>query len=304
MWKKIAIILMLPLLLMSTQIVNAGIQNFAWINPIVGDDPYYATTVVAYKTGTWWNISIGVYNNYLTPPPPPRTNLPINVTAVKVYFSWGKWYNQSFTPPLHIEPFGVNVLTIGNLTPPLTEAPETWMYSYTAYVEYIPQGSNTPITDWSHSDSNFAVMSDDHFTAFQIFNKLQSIMRTPISLESINSTEARVLMVKASMEFTLGKSSYVSGSFTDAKTHLVTADNYFSAALNAWSSTGTALENSTIDYYSALTNATKRNADAGLIQANAALNNSYGWIFFGLGWMLIGIGIIVYGTRKPKVAQS
>jgi uncharacterized membrane protein YGL010W len=50
-----------------------------------------------------------------------------------------------------------------------------------------------------------------------------------------------------------------------------------------------------LDYYDSL-------AKAQIIQANAALNNSYGWIFFGIGWILIGVGIIVYGARKPKAS--
>jgi CHASE3 domain sensor protein len=111
-------------------------------------------------------------------------------------------------------------------------------------------------------------------------------------------------MVEAFMEFTLGQQSYRSGAFTDAKIHLQTADNDINALLVAWNEQGTAFENAMLEYYQALANATKKQADAVIIQANAALNTSYGWIFFGLGWTLIGIGIIIYGAKKPKAATT
>ncbi len=305
MMKKLATII--PILLLSllcfAQTATADIQHFNWINPTAGEDPYYDANVVAYQTGTWWNISLSIQNNYLTPPPPPRINLPVNITAIRVYFDWGKWYNYTFSTPVYMEPFEVKVFNIGNVTPPLDEAPETWKHSYTVYVEYIPQGSTTPLTDWTWSGNNFAAMSADHFTAFQLYNKLSGMMMgggTPFMITNV--TEAQVLMIKAFLEFSLGEQSYGSGSFADAKTHLQNADNYFNAALDAWNERGTAFENTMLEYYGALANATKKQADAELIQANAALNNSYGWIFFGLGWVLIGIGIIIYGAKKPKVA--
>ncbi|MEM3703257.1 MAG: hypothetical protein QXX79_02385 [Candidatus Bathyarchaeia archaeon] len=81
------ILLILPLLLLAflatAKSSVARIEQFAWTNPTIGEDLYYGRTVVAYKEGTPWNISISVYNDYLTPPPPPRIYLPINVTAIK-----------------------------------------------------------------------------------------------------------------------------------------------------------------------------------------------------------------------------
>jgi hypothetical protein len=38
-------------------------------------------------------------------------------------------------------------------------------------------------------------------------------------------------------------------------------------------------------------------------QADAAVNQSYSWILFGIGFILIGIAAIVYAYRKPKVAS-
>jgi len=287
-------------LLLPNRTASAGIQHFSWINPTVGDDPYYDEYVVAYKTGTPWNTSISVYNNYLTPPPPPRIYMAINVTAIKVYFDWGKWYNFTFSPPVRMGPLEVRVFNIGNLTPPLAEAPETWVHSYTIYVEYVPEGGDTPVMDWYWYDDNFAVMSEDHFDAFKLYNKLIWIGEVGVPFQGVNVTEAQVLMVKASIEFTLGEQSYRSGAFTDAETHFGNADNYMTASIAAWNDQGTAFENAMLEYYRALANATKKQADADYLQANAALNNSYGWIFFGVGWTLIGLGIIIYSAKKPK----
>ena len=282
--------------LLATKTAAASIQHFAWINPSVGEDLYYHQNVVAYETGTWWNISISVYNDYLTPPPPPRINLPVNITAIKVYFDWGEWYNYTFTTPVRMEPLEVKVFNIGNVTPPLTVAPETWVHSYTVYVEYIVEEDTTPLMDWYWHGDNFAVMSEAHFNSFQLYNKLKNIMSGITILPStINVTEAQVLFVKAYTEYTLGRQYYTNGDFENAKTYFQNADLYFTQALDAWSERGTAFEDTMLDYYDSL-------AKAQIIQANAALNNSYGWIFFGIGWILIGVGIIVYGARKPKAS--
>ena len=292
------ILLLAPLL--NTRNVTASIQRFAWINATVGEDPYYRQNVVAYKAGTPWNISISVYNDYLTPPPPPRIYLPVNITAIKVYFDWGAWYNYTFKTPVRMNPLEVRVFNIGNLTPIISAVPETWVYSYTVYVEYVTSIDPSPKMDWTWSGSNFAVMSEAHFHSFLLYNKLKGFMTTPIPPSLINSTEAQVLLIKAYLEYTIGLQHYRNGAFEDARVHLQSADVYFADALNAWNQRGTAFEDAMLAYYNALTNATGKNADAELIQANAALNNAYGWIFFGIGWILIGVGIIVYGARKPK----
>ncbi|MDI6806034.1 MAG: hypothetical protein QMD20_05170, partial [Candidatus Bathyarchaeia archaeon] len=197
----------------------------------------------AYKTGTWWNISISVYNDYLTPPPPPRINMPVNITAIKVYFDWGEWYNYTFTTPVQMKPLEVKVFNVGNVTPPLTVAPETWVHSYTVYVEYIVEGETAPRMDWYWYDDNFAVMSEDHFNGFQLYNKLKNIM-TGITIppSAINATEAQVLFVKAYMEYILGRQYYSNGEFENAETHFQNADLYFADALTAWNERGTNFE--------------------------------------------------------------
>jgi hypothetical protein len=291
---SLLVLLLIPLL--ATKTATASIQHFAWINPSVGEDLYYRQNVVAYKTGTWWNISISVYNDYLTPPPPPRIYMPVNITAIKVYFDWGEWYNYTFTTPVQMQPFEVKVFNVGNVTPPLTVAPETWVHSYTVYVEYSVEGLTAPQMDWYSRGDNFAVMSEDHFDSFQLYNKLKGFMTSITILPpAINATEAQVLFVKAYIEYTLGRQYYSNGEFENAKAYFQSADLHVNEALAAWNERGTAFEDAMLDYY-------ESSAKAQIIQANAALNNSYGWIFFGIGWILIGVGIIVYGAKKPKTS--
>jgi len=298
----ISIILLLTPLL-NARNATASIQRFAWINATLGEDAYYGRTVIAYKAATTWNISISVYNDYfyLTPPPPQRVYLPVNITAIKVYFDWGAWYNHTFKTPVHMKPQEVMVFNIGNLTPTISAVPETWVYSYTVHVEYVAETDPSP-KNWTWSGSNFAIMSEAHFNSFLLYNKLKGIMTgiTVLPPSLINLTEAQVLLVRAYLEYTLGLQYYRNGAFEDARVHLQSADVYFADALNAWSERGTAFEDAMLEYYNALASAAEKNADAELIQANAALNNAYGWIFFGIGWILIGVGIIVYGARKPK----
>ncbi|MGQ9725858.1 MAG: hypothetical protein ACUVQL_01865, partial [Candidatus Bathycorpusculaceae bacterium] len=81
----------------------------------------------------------------LLTPPPPRIYLPVNVTAIKVYFDCGAWYNYTFSTPVRMEPLEVKVFNVGNTTPPLTNVPETWVHSYTVYVEYVHEGDTAPL---------------------------------------------------------------------------------------------------------------------------------------------------------------
>jgi hypothetical protein len=65
---KKKILLIMPLLLLALVLTAkpsaARIDHFAWINPTIGEDLYYGRTVVAYKEGTPWNISLSVYNDF------------------------------------------------------------------------------------------------------------------------------------------------------------------------------------------------------------------------------------------------
>ncbi|MEM3703258.1 MAG: hypothetical protein QXX79_02390 [Candidatus Bathyarchaeia archaeon] len=209
-----------------------------------------------------------------------------------------------------MNPLEVKVFNIWNYTPSIAVAPETWTHAYTVYVEYIVEGEDVRRMDWYWSGSNFAVMLRAHFECFQLYNKLNNIIGGVTSMP-LNSTEARILLAKTSIEYNLGRQYYINGAFEDARTHFAYAETYLNEALVVGEERGIAFEdamlgyyNATTEYYNTLANATMKQAEAGLIQANAALNNSYGWIFFGIGWMLIGIGVIVYSIKKTKTPKT
>ncbi|MEM0007460.1 MAG: hypothetical protein QXR89_04240 [Candidatus Bathyarchaeia archaeon] len=314
--KKILLVVPLLLTMLSTvKPSTARIDHFAWINPTIGEDLYYGRTVVAYMEGTIWNISLSIYNDYRPPPQP--TYLPINVTAIKVYFDWGEWYNHTLETPVHMDPYDVKVFNVWNYTPSVTVAPETWVHTYYVYVEFIVEGEDVPRIEWYTSGSNFAVMSSAHFECFKLYNKLKNVIGGIASMP-LNSTEARILLAKAQIEYNLGRQYYTNGAFEDARIHFAYAETYMNEALVVGEERGVEFEdamlayyNAMAEYYNALANATIKQAEAELkqaeaqiIQANAALNNSYGWIFFGLGWTLIGIGVIIYGFRKTRIPKT
>jgi len=306
MLRKIATIISIAMLLFlfTTQITLADIEHFNWINPAyVGPDPYYpgGATIIAYKEGTPWNISLSVKNDYRQTPPPAIPKA-VNVTGIKVYFDWGKWYNYTFGTPIKMEIEEVKVFQVGNVTPMVSEAPETWLHEYWVYVEYIPEGG-VEVEYWDWHGGNFAVLSENHLVALILYNKMSTIMKVqPPLWYMINVTQARVLMIQSSIKFTEGMSYYSVGIFSTARTSLESASSFFDEALSIWDEKGTALEDAVAEresaeanYYNALADSTRKGADAAVI-------NSYGLLFFGLGWIIIGIGLIGYVVRKPKAA--
>ncbi|MEM2202317.1 MAG: hypothetical protein QXZ47_02485 [Candidatus Bathyarchaeia archaeon] len=316
MSKKIMLVTsMLLALLFAVKPSAARIDRFAWTNQTIGEDLYYGRTVVAYMEGTIWNISLSVYNDYRSPPQP--IYLPINVTAIKVYFDWGEWYNYTLVTPVHMDPYDVEVFNVWNYTPSVTVAPETWVHTYYVYIEFIVKGEAVSRIEWFTSGSNLAVMSEAHFECFRLYNKLKNVIGNITSMP-LNSTEAKILLAKASIEYNLGRQYYINGAFEDARVRFTYAETYMNEALFVEEERGIEFEdamlayyNAMMEYYNALAGATIRQAEAELkqaeaqlIQANAALNNSYGWIFFGLGWTLIGIGIIIYSFKKTRTPKT
>lgn len=269
----------------------------------MGRDLYYDESVVAYEEGTSWNVSLSVKNDYSHGMPAiPEA---VNITGIKVYFDWGEWYNYTFDTPVRMEIDEVKVFTVRNVTPTIEEAPETWVHEYWIYVEYIPESGGDVRTDWNWHGDNFAIMSEDHLAALQLYNKLVILMDVdPPLWYTINVTKARVLMIQAAVNFVEGTSYYTNGIFSTARESLQGASNLLDEALSIWDERGTALENAATAYKNAEANYYNALADSTIKESDAALTNSYGWLFFGLGWTLLGIGIIIYEAEKPKTVQS
>jgi len=317
--KAKAIAIMGLLLLSATMITlvnraNAApptLYTFAWIEPAyVGYDYYYETYITGYVQGTYWNFTMSWTNYY---------SVPINISTIRMYFSWGQ--NYTFTPPsapLKVDPGQTKTFTWSGLTPLVSETSELWTHSYDLYIHHV-NATNAEITTppvgvpsspiWIHHGSDFAVLSTDHLGCENLWVKLHPVLGTSSAMASTAATsippditKVYILMQKATMEFDLAERILKTGVFGEAKTHLTNADTLYSQALDTWDQRGTAIEDATLNNTIAQTNLYNAQADAERKTGDAALVNAYGTLLFGLGWVFIGLGVVVYGLRKPKTA--
>jgi len=276
---------------------QAYIQHTGWTNPTYrGYDDFYQQSVVAYQEGTYWSFSVMILNDWW----PPSAETQINISAIIVYFGWGKNYTHRFTTPEVLAYGETKVFSVSNMTPSTSEVPEIWYYDYWMYVEIVnaTSGPTEVVSTWTSWmwDYYFAVYSANHLGAQQLRDKIETLFYSgPTMFMPLNVTEAFVLYIQAYFEYQLGYQAHGRGDFSAANTHYGNAESLFDQALSVWEQKGTAMENATL-------NSKNAQADANLISANAALVNSYAWMFFGIGWVLIGIGIIIYGAKKPKPA--
>jgi hypothetical protein len=272
---------------------------YGWVDPAyVGQDVYYDTNIVGYLTGTNWNFTFSWYNYY---------GYQINVTAIRMYFSWGKNYSSTYTTPLALASGVTQIFNLNNVTPTLLEAPEQiGPYSYSVYIHNVnsTNGELQPINPINAG--SFAVLSADHLACLNLWAKYNMFFGDGLSMMlpqggmfpfGANITEVQVLFTRAMFELEQGSLIFEAGVFGAAKTHLQTGDTYFSDALTAWNDRGTAIEDADLAYKEAQTTYYTALGDANKM-------NAYGWILFGLGWMFIGLGIIIYAFRKPKVVQG
>lgn len=265
----------------------APTANFAWTNPsFKGYDSYYDETITGYLTDMDWDFTLSWMQDY---------GYQVNVSAVRIYFSWGKNYTYRFASPIPVKPNVPYVFNVQNSTPSNTEAPEYWTYQYWVYLHHVNGTtgplSERPILPTAAHGSSFAVLSQDHFECLNSFMKYKSMTTngTP------NITATQVNFTQAMMEFQQGSAIYPTGMFNAAKIHLQRGDSYWVAALNSWTTRGTDIEDAALDHQKSETN--YNNA-----LANSFLVNAYGWLLFGLGWTFIGLGLIVYAFRRPKTA--
>ena len=294
-------LLILPLIPLAVIAPAKAADGARWVEPAyVGLDVYYDTNIVGYLTGTNWNFTFSWTNG---------GSNPINVTALRMYFTWGKNYSSTYTTPLVVAAGATQIFNLMNMTPTLAEAREQiGPFSYTVYVHHA-NNTVAPYNDMvieRASGDNFAVLSADHLACLNLWAKyamffgdgpLMMLPQGGTFPFGANITEAQVLFTKAMFELEQGYLIFQAGVFGAAKTHLQTGDTYFSDALTAWNDRGTAIEDADLAYKEAQTTYYTALGDANKM-------NAYGWILFGLGWMFIGLGIIIYAFRKPKVVQG
>jgi hypothetical protein len=260
--------------------------NPYWVEPAYkGWDPYYGMNITGYLTGTNWTFTFSWTN---------PNDYQINVTALRMYFSWGRNYTSAYSTTIPAD--AIRIFSFANTTPTLLDAPEQMgLYSYNVYVHNV-NGTNAELTPLNPiNGGSFAVLSQDHLACLNIWAKYYTppgVLREFPS--GVNVTEAQVELMQAKLELAQGSQIFQAGVFDVAKTHLQAGDTYFTDALTAWDTNGTAIENADLAYKQAQTTYYTALGDANKM-------NAYGWILFGLGWVFIGLGIIIYAARRPKV---
>lgn len=319
MKEKIAVFLCvltlsLPLLALATTARAADGPPYGWVEPAFnGYDPYYdqapdyVTHIVGYEEGTNWNLVL-TWTNYEAPPS-------INVSAIRVFFDWGKNYTYSFAAPIQVMRGMTQTFSVYNVTPSTAEASELWTHSYQIWIDHVndtaPPFGNAG-TIFFNSGSGFAVLSEDHLECLEIMSKYGSFLG-PVAMAQIdgpspvgffpNITEAQVLLMQAMLEFSQGEQMFDAGIFSSARTHFDNGDALFTQALTVWNTKGSALEQADLDYKNAQGSYYAGQGQYYAALGEAAKTNAYGWVLFGVGWVFIGIGVIVYGYRRPKPPQ-
>ncbi len=291
----LCLMMLSPILLALTHPVNAPNGNhYAWVDPdYVGYDPYYDAEITGYLEETNWDLTLS-WTNW--------GGDPINISAIRLWFDWGKNYTYSFASPMQIMPGITQIFNIYNMTPPVEEAPERWgPHYYDIWIDHVndttqPYGELSPIYfSWGF---DFVALSQDHLDCLNYMLKEELVELFFFS----NITEVQVLAGKAWYEFELGGAIYEGGDFSEASAHLEAADQYVDDALDAWNEKGSAMEDANLANANAQANYYNGQGVYYNALGEASKTNAYGWLLFGLGWVFIGLGILVYGARRSKAA--
>jgi len=282
---------------------QADIERFTWLPPYMkkGYDDHYDAYVVIYKDGSAVNLIVPVKNDWY-----PNG---LNVSRVIVSFDWGQ--NKTLNLSANIEQVGwheTEIFTI-SFTASATEAVSSdWTHEYTIYVEHVnaTTGPTEIVDTWSRPWDRwwpaylFVVFPTDQADAYDLSQEYDSYA-SAYPTWSFSNINASQLAGQASIEASLGDMYYTRGDHASAETQYQTALDLYNQALTAEAKWETKVEEANLEIALTEAEANMATANAMLRQADAAVNQSYSWILFGLGFVLMGIATIVYAFRKPKV---
>ena len=272
---------------------QASIERFTWLPPYIkkGDG------VVIYKDGSDVNLIVPVENDWY-----PNG---LNVSKVVVNFDWGQ--NKTLDLSANIEQVGwhqTEIFTV-SFTASATEAISSdWAHEYTIYVEHVnaTTGPTETVDTWSRpwdwwSDYLFVVFPTDQAEAYDLSQEYDSYASYPWGFSNINASQ---LAGQASIEASLGDRYYSRGDYASAETQYQTALDLYNQAIAAQATWETKVEEANLQIALTQAEANMAMANAMLGQADAAVNQSYSWILFGIGFVFMGIATIVYASKKPK----
>jgi len=279
---------------------QAYIERFTWLPPYMkkGYDSYYGEYVVIYKDDSAVNLIVPV-NNELYPNG-------LNVSKVVVSFDWGQ--NKTLDLSANIEQVGwheTEIFTVSFTASAAEAISSDWAHEYTIYVEHVNAttgpaeivGTWSRPWDWWSPDYLFVVFSTDQADAYDLSQEYDSYASYPWGFSNINASQ---LAGQASIEASLGDRYYSRGDYASAETQYQTALDLYNQAIAAEATWQTKIEEAELEIALTEAEANMATANAMLRQADAAVNQSYSWILFGLGFVFMGIATIVYASKKPK----
>ncbi len=278
------------------------IERFTWLPPYLkkGYDSYYGEYVVIYKHDSAATLVVPVLNNLY-----PNG---LNVSKVIVGFDWGQ--NKTLDLSGNIEQVGwqeTEIFTV-SFTASATEAVSSeWAHEYTIYVEHVNAtagpteivGTWSRPWDWWGPSYLFVVFPTDQADSYDLSQEYDAYA-SAYSAWSFSNINASQLAGQASIKASLGEMYYTRGEYALAKTQYQTALDLYSQALAAEATWETKVEEAELGIALTEAEANMATANAMLRQADAAVNQSYAWMLFGLGFVFMGIATIVYAYRKPK----
>jgi hypothetical protein len=277
--------LALPMIAAVTPAYALSYQT-SWVNPTyMGYDPSYGRDIVGYQENTNWNFTLLFTNDGM---------VQLNVSAIRLYFNdLTLNLTKAYSPVVNITAHSAHIFNVGGVTPSIQQAPEQWTYSYAIFVDTVNKTGGYYASYDVSSGTNFAILSSDHLTCLTLYAKYNSMFSAMVVASPIfysNISRVQVFMFQSMWAFNQGTNLLDAQQYSQAKTFLQQGDTLFGQALSAWDTLGTARDNATTNYTNAL--------------GNAAMNNAYGWMFFGIGWILIGLGVIIFGARRPRIMQA
>lgn len=270
---------LLSLLTILTPIVQAQptLALFWTGTSFSGTDPYYGTSVKAYKTGTTATLLIAVTNPF---------GEYINVTGANLTTDWGGNYPTagiSSASPVRINAGALGTVTISFPVPLTTVASNLVTHSYTANVNYTRR-STPGMQSFSLDGTGFAVYSADQAAAVSLMQQLGLPSAFGTSLcgfgtSNFKTSEGASVCAQATQQASLGVALYSSGNFTGAKTTLQNAVSLWNQAVSVENSKGASLE-------------------------LGATLGGYGGLLLGIGAIIASIAAIIYALKRKQASYT
>ena len=268
--------------------VNADSKKLTWLPPYAykGYEPiYYFENIIGYEAGSTARLAVIVENN---------AHSLMAVSSVTITFDWGE--NKTLdleTSPVKISLGNRYVFTISFIVPSRTIASGEIPHTYKVYIKF--NANEGPIDeilsyDWNDSSPSykFAIFSRDQVDVTNLWSRFNVYPSSPPNWMA--SSEAKELWYEAQSMAMNASSLHASGDFANAKTQLEAVLKRINDAFMAQ-----------IDFAFAKQEAERARTEAITITANATQLGAYGCL---IGGTLIGVGVIVYGLRKPKLADT